>query len=92
MLQLLLFDTARALRPGRSTLIHGHLCGLERVPACTRADLGLAGDMCLGRAAERADRQVDERRRGESARLLGILSEIARQRGFGPVAWEIDDA
>ena len=38
MLQLLLFDLARALRPRAATLRHAHVRGLGRVPAALRAD------------------------------------------------------
>lgn len=92
MLRLILFDIARALRPRLRGLTHGHLAGLNRLPGCLHADLGFGGDMLFTRALHSAERQRAERNRRDAARLLSILSEITRRRGFGPLEWERDDA
>lgn len=88
MLRLLLFDLARALRPGAATLGHAHVRGLGLVPAALRADLGLGGSLLLTRAIDRADRQIEDRQNRDASRLLAILCDLASRRGFGPLEWD----
>ena len=92
MLQLILFDLSRALRPGAGTLVRGHVYGLGRVPASMQADLGLGGGLLLTRALQRAAAQMAERDRCDADRLLAILCALAAARGFGPLEWESEDA
>lgn len=87
MLRLLAFDLARLVRPNRRCLYRQYAERLGALPAEVRREFRLVGDAVLTRAIDETDRHLSARRCRDADRLLRVLSQISRRRGFPSVRW-----
>lgn len=88
MLRLLAFDLARLIRPRPASVYQGYLHAMRRLPAELRKELDLRGDLIFARSLDETDRHLARRRDDDAARLLAVLTRIARRRGFPAVTWQ----